>query len=235
LLSSGETGPEEAYDIWANSYDSQPGNLMLDLDELLFSELIKNVSFENKVVADIGCGTGRHWQKLYAAMPARLIGFDVSEGMLKVLKEKHPKAETHKLESNELKLEAASADILISTLALAHIENIEDAFAEWTRVLKSGGHIIITDYHPAALEKGGNRTFTHNGKVISVKNYIHPVEQIINLAKTAGFTVIEFDEKIIDDSVRQYYEKQDALRVYERFKGIPIIYGIHLIKPDAAA
>jgi ubiquinone/menaquinone biosynthesis C-methylase UbiE len=58
---SSEMVPKEAYDIWSESYDLQPGNLMLDLDERIFSGLIEHIDFYNKTVADIGCGTGRHW------------------------------------------------------------------------------------------------------------------------------------------------------------------------------
>jgi len=235
LLSANETEPEKAYDFWANSYDSQPGNLMLYLDEALFSELIKDISFENKVVAYIGCGTGRHWEKLYAKRPSKLIGFDVSERMLKKKKKKYPQAETHKLRTNELRpLQNNSCDILISTLAIAHIPNMESTLLEWNRVLKPGGHIVITDYHPEALEKGGNRTFMHDGKVVSIKNYVHPIDQIKTLAENLHLKVIAFAEKKIDDSVKHYYEKQDAKHVFERFKGTKIIYGIHLIKSDAA-
>jgi hypothetical protein len=38
LLSSHipETEAGAAYDIWAENYDNQPGNLMLDLDEVIF-------------------------------------------------------------------------------------------------------------------------------------------------------------------------------------------------------
>jgi ubiquinone/menaquinone biosynthesis C-methylase UbiE len=236
LFSGGETEPEEAYDKWAKAYDAQPGNLMLDLDELLFSKLIKDIPFSNKVIVDVGCGTGRHWKELHAKQPAKVIGYDVSEGMLKVLKEKFPQAITYKLESNYLQgLQDKSCDIIITTLAIAHIENIEEAFKEWNRVLKTDGHIIITDYHPDTLQKGGNRTFMYNGKLIAIKNYVHPLEKIKTLADKLNFKLDTLIELKIDDSVKHYYEKQSALYVFERFKGTPIIYGTHLVRKDATA
>ena len=54
----------EAYDLWSENYDMQPGNLMLDLDEILFSKLLTTLEIKNKDIADIGCGTGRHWTKI---------------------------------------------------------------------------------------------------------------------------------------------------------------------------
>src|SRR4029078_6195154 len=95
FLSTKETDPRKAYNLWAGRYDSQPGNLMLDLDEKLFSELIDPLDLKGATIGDIGCGTGRHWTKLLAKEPARLAGFDVSEEMLRKLSAKSPTAETH--------------------------------------------------------------------------------------------------------------------------------------------
>lgn len=230
-----ERDAQQAYDIWASHYDEQPDNLMLALDEGVFSELISEISFRNKIIADVGCGTGRHWEKIYAKQPTRLIGYDVSDGMLRILKKKFPEAETHILKTNYLKgLENNSCDIIISTLAIAHIKNIEEAFAEWSRVLKTDGQFIITDYHPDTLSKGGNRTFTHNGKKIAIKNYVHPIEQVKKIMEKLYFKTETFIEKKIDETVKSYYEKQNALPVFERFKGTPIIYGIYLTRRNAA-
>ncbi len=80
-----EKGVVEAYDIWAGNYDAQPGNLMLHLDERLFSTLINGADVKGKHVADIGCGTGRQWPRIFGKQPAALTGFDVSGGMLKKL------------------------------------------------------------------------------------------------------------------------------------------------------
>jgi len=209
---------------------------MLDLDEALFSDLIKDVSFTNKTIVDIGCGTGRHWKKIYAKQPAKLIGLDVSEGMLKMLKKKHPKAETHKLEANKtIPLPAGSCDVIITTLALAHIKNIEQAFEEWGRILKPGGELFITDYHPDALGKGGNRTFMHNGKTMAIKNYVHPVVAIKSVFEKLHFSLLKLEEKKIDGTVKHYYDEQNATNIFERFKGTNIIYAAHLIKGNAAA
>jgi ubiquinone/menaquinone biosynthesis C-methylase UbiE len=229
------TNPEDAYNLWAASYDSQPDNLMLALDEHLFSNLIQGISLKEKMIADIGCGTGRHWRKLMSREPKKLIGFDVSDSMLAMLKNKFPHADTKKLNNNFLiGLENESIDIIISTLTIAHIENAEEAFNEWGRVLKPNGEIIITDYHPAALSKGGNRTFKYNDETVAVKNNIYPVSEIKKIFEQLGMQVLRIIEKKIDESVKHYYEKHNALHLYQQFQGIPIIYGIHLKKLNAA-
>ncbi|HEV3225035.1 MAG TPA: methyltransferase domain-containing protein [Puia sp.] len=223
-----------AYDIWSDSYDCQPGNLMLDLDELIFAGLIKDMDLRNKKVADIGCGTGRHWQKIYEKTPAILLGFDVSPGMLHQLIRKFPYAETQLITDNLLKsLSDSYIDCLITTLTIAHIKNIEEAISSWTRVLKDGGDLIITDFHPSMLTKGGKRSFKYEHGSLSVINYIHPLEKVKKIFRKHGFHLIRQEERIVDEEVRVYYEAQNALPVYYRFQGIPIIYGLHLKKQGA--
>jgi ubiquinone/menaquinone biosynthesis C-methylase UbiE len=228
-----DTDPATAYDLWAAAYDNQPGNLMLDLDEGVFTELLGQVSFSGKTVVDIGCGTGRHWKKILADLPKRVVGYDVSPGMLAKLNEKIPGAETHLLQEERMpELSDRSCDIVVSTLTVAHIPSIEAALKEWNRVLQPGADILITDYHPEALAKGGKRTFRHAGKTVSVKNHVHTIDRLRHITQQIGWREAYFTERVIDDSVKGYYERQNALHLFEDFRDIPIIYGMHLKKPE---
>src|ERR1019366_4937671 len=121
LFQVNNESPQVAYDIWSKNYDSQPDNLMLALDEEVFSALLNDVDINNAIIADIGCGTGRHWKKIFDKKPRKLIGFDVSEGMLTMLRQKFPVAETYHLINDELsQLQNESCDIVMSTLTIAH-------------------------------------------------------------------------------------------------------------------
>ena len=226
---------ESAYNLWAENYDDQPHNLMLAWDEDIFSNLLNSIDIENKIIADIGCGTGRHWQKIFDKNPKRLLGYDISEGMLKRLNEKFPKGETHLLSDNKLsELQNESIDCILSTLTIAHIQNAEQALREWNRVLKPGGTMIVTDYHPEALAKGGNRTFSYHEETIAIKNYVHTIDDVTKVAGQLGLQVLRLVEKPIDESAKHFYEAQNAINVYEKWKGMPIIYGMLLKKDNAA-
>jgi len=228
-----EKGSVEAYDIWSENYDAQPGNLMLDLDEQLFTELLNGVILKNRQVADIGCGTGRHWSKIIEKQPLNVTGFDVSQGMLNRLKEKFPKAHTHQITDNLFsEIPDASFDVIVSTLTVAHIENIEEALKAWCRILKNNSDIIITDFHPNALAFGGKRTFEHGKTKIAVQNFVHYVYDIEEILLKNNFHLVKKSEKIVDELVKHYYEAKNALPVYEKFKNSRIIYGLHLRRAD---
>jgi ubiquinone/menaquinone biosynthesis C-methylase UbiE len=225
------TDPRLAYNLWANWYDDQPGNLMIDLDELIFSELLKGINLQTRRIIDVGCGTGRHWPRLIAGKPLSLTGFDVSEEMLKMLRQKFPGTHTELLTGNQLPgIVTGSCDLVCSTLTVAHIRDLLEVLTEWSRVLKIDGDMIITDFHPDMLQTGGQRTFKHQGRLVVIRNYIHTIQTIRTWAKRLHLKEVDFIERRIDENVLPYYERQNALHIYEKFKGSAVIYGIHFKK-----
>ena len=231
LFGKKETDPAPAYDQWSETYDQQPGNLILDLDEVIFSIFLEEIDVTGTTIVDIGCGTGRHWKRLLDKNPKQLTGFDISQGMLDKLKEKFPDARVFRSDGIGLAgMNNNAVDLVISTLTVAHIKNIEEALVEWNRVLKPGGGIIITDYHPDLLVKGAKRTFRYNNRTVIVKNYVHSIETLQRLARQLHWMELRFIRRIIDNSVKEYYERQNALSLFEKFMGTPVIYGIHLKK-----
>lgn len=208
---------------------------MLVLDHVLCKNFLTTIPLAGKTIVDIGCGTGRHWPTLFNGSPARLVGYDVSTGMLNRLRIKFPRAETHLLSGVTLTgLADDSCDFVLSTLTVAHLPDPAAALTEWNRVLKPGGDMLITDYHPAALAKGGQRTFREGDRLIAVRNHVYPISQLLGITRRLGLKKVILTEQKVDDSMRSWYERQNALPVFRRFLGVPIIYGLQLKKPDAA-
>ena len=230
-LTQKDTEPAKAYNLWSEQYDQQPDNLMLYLDGLIINELLESKSISNKIILDYGCGTGRHWNTLYQFDPKKLIGVDISKGMLDVLKQKFPNASVYQIKDNKLSdIAEHKIDTIISTLTIAHIHDLPEIFTTWNRLLKPSGDLIITDFHPDLLKDGGKRVFTISGKTIRIRNYVHSLKSIEDLANSFQFDIENKIEKYIDEEVKHFYEKQNALHVYEKYVGYPVIYGIHLKK-----
>jgi ubiquinone/menaquinone biosynthesis C-methylase UbiE len=221
--------PEDAYNIWAENYDNEKDNLALHYDNIIMKELISKIQLNDKIIFDYGCGTGRNWPLILAKNPTKVIGCDISNNMLNKLNEKYRNAEVYL--SKDLKLSFLpnnTCDIIISTLVIAHIIDIEKMFSEWERVIKNKSDIIITDFHPELLAKGGVRTFKYGREVVTVENYYHSIKTIEEILAHFRFKVLNFIEKNIDENVKHFYEKQNALKIYEKFYNTPFIYGIHL-------
>src|SRR6185369_13567345 len=116
-----------------------------------------------------------------------------------------------------------SVDAIISTLTIAHINNLLGALREWNRILKSGASILLTDYHPTALQKGADRTFKHDGETMTIKSHVYGIQEIRRWAAELGWRELAFTERKIDEAVKHFYAEQKALQLYERFRNTPIV------------
>lgn len=224
--------PVEGYDRWAATYDAQPENVVFALESPLFSELLARVAIEGNIVVDIGCGTGRHWPEILSRTPAELIGVDPSPLMLERLKAHYPDARVMCGEGDHLpEIAGASCDLIISTLALAHIPAAACAIGEWGRILRRGGAMLITDFHPEAIGAGMKRTFVSGGQTIEIEHHTTDLERLRQIAAECGLTAVFAAERAIDESVRPLFERAQYLKAYEKHKGQPLVFGMHFTKP----
>jgi SAM-dependent methyltransferase len=150
---------------------------------------------------------------------------------LQRLKSRYPAAETFCCEGDRLAGIADGAfDVIVSTLALAHVSDASRAIHEWKRILRGGGSMIITDFHGDAIQAGMKRTFVTQGETIEIQHHVTNIEQLRNITGGCGLTVSFVTEWSIDDSVRSLFERDRALRAFERYKGLNLVFGLHVTK-----
>ena len=226
-----EIAPGPGYDLWASTYDEQTDNPIVYLDEKVFDEMLSSINIEGKTVVDIGCGTGKHWEKILGRKPKELIGYEVSSGMLKKLRQKYPEARAYMTHANRLtELPDQSCDIIVSTLVIGYIKNLPDAFSEWNRILKRGGEILVTDFHPDALLMGADRSFRHDGQLFFIKNFIYPITTIKGWSEKMNWKMVSLVEKRIDETVKHFFEHTGSLDAYRKSFNTHILYGCHFRK-----
>src|ERR1700752_828263 len=100
---------------------------------------------------DVGCGTGALTQTILAqAAPAEVHGVDPSDGYLAVARAQvhDPRASFQPGKAGELPFAADSFDVVVSSLVLNFVPNVEGAMAELRRVTKPDGTIAayVWDY-----------------------------------------------------------------------------------------
>ena len=106
-------------------YDEQPRNLMFHLDEIVFSRLLEHPELRDKITFDVGCGTGRHWDRIMKPGPAELIGCDVSAEMLKRVRQKYRHAKTWHLRGSALR---QASDVISGVLQRLKDSNRETEY-----------------------------------------------------------------------------------------------------------
>jgi SAM-dependent methyltransferase len=85
------------------------------------------------------------------AAPKRLVGLDISAGMLKRAVARGFQAMQGS--ATALPFENERFDVVYSFKVLAHIPDIEAAVAEMVRVLRPGGHLIAEFYNARSLRR----------------------------------------------------------------------------------
>lgn len=100
-------------------------------------------------VVDVGCGTGllaREAGTLIGAGGA-LVGVDPSPGMMAQVGARGPLPGARFIEgrAESLPLPDTSADFVTMGYALRHIDDVQVAFAEFRRVLRPGGRVLVLE------------------------------------------------------------------------------------------
>ena len=131
----------EAYEGWAEFYD-EPGNQLIDREQPVVWELLAGLP--PGVALDAACGTGRHSAYL-ASLGHTVIGVDNSVAMLERARAKLPGSEFHEADVHDLPLPDDHVDLVVCGLALGHFPELAPVFAEFVRVLRPGGHLVISD------------------------------------------------------------------------------------------
>ncbi|TDE13088.1 class I SAM-dependent methyltransferase [Jiangella asiatica] len=141
----------EGYDIWSTDYD-EPGNGLLGLDGPIVRRILDDIPAG--IAVDAACGTGRHTEHL-KALGHDVIGVDASPGMLAKARERLPDADLRLGDLRELPVPDNHADVVVCALALTHLPALGPAIAEFARVLRPGGHLVISDVHSFMINAQG--------------------------------------------------------------------------------
>jgi SAM-dependent methyltransferase len=183
----------EAYDGWAPSYDEP--NTLFDYEEPVVRPILD--ALPPGVAVDAACGTGRHARYL-AARGHEVHAFDASPGMLGVTRRHLPDAHVALADVAALPMPDSSADLIVNALALAHVEDLDPVLAEAARVLRPGGHLVISDSQ--GLYPGSRRyplvKETPDGRVGYLPTWRHGVGEYLRTALTHGFEVLACAEPV---------------------------------------
>jgi ubiquinone/menaquinone biosynthesis C-methylase UbiE len=132
-----------AYRRWSASYD-EPRNSLFDSDEPVMHEILE--AAPAGTVLDAACGTGRYAAFL-AARGHRVVGVDRSTEMLHRARARVPEGTFVCGDLDRLPVAGGAVDAVVCALALVHLPTLAPVMAEFARVLRPDGHLLISDVH----------------------------------------------------------------------------------------
>ena len=176
-------------------------------EERLKYKLLSLTNIKDKVVADLGCGTG--FVSLALSNEASIVfSVDNSSNMLKQLKRNacdkdYKNLYLIKSSLDNISLFDESVDVVFINMALHHIKDAEKAISEMHRVLKKDGVVIISDVMEHDGEWAREEMFD---EWLGFSN-----EQIINWLEETGFNNIQIENT--DLSCKGYSSKGEYTEV----------------------
>lgn len=223
----------QGYDSWAPRYDEQP-NQLLEIEEPIVREIVDGLPVG--VALDAACGTGRHAAHL-ASLGHTVIGVDSSPGMLARAREKVPQGEFHEADLHELPVADGSVDLVVCAIALVHLADIDGPFREFARVLRPGGHLVVSDQRGLI----GDITVPHvfdgpEGELGYIPVYARRASDYLAAALPLGFQVLRCEEPRVPSPLLD--EEGRTIHDGERLPpqdpdDPPYIWGLHAEAIDA--
>lgn len=218
---SGEKGKqvEEMFNNIAPTYDTLNHRLSWDIDKGWRKKAIAQLQpFIPRHILDIATGTG-DFAILAARMltPEKLIGADISEGMMDIGRQKVKRARLEQIISFEkedclqLSYPENSFDAVTAAFGIRNFPDLDRGLKEIFRVLKPGGHLSIVELtSPVAFPmKQLFKVYSHTvlpiyGRLVSrddsAYHYLTATieafpqgEQMVGILKKAGFSEARFE------------------------------------------
>jgi predicted TPR repeat methyltransferase len=135
---------QERYDTWAADYDADLGALRWSAPQVC-AERCAHFSQPDGEVLDAGCGTGLVGVALAGFGHRRIVGFDLSAGMLARSGARGVYSELHQgslLERLPFDDDRFASVVSVGVFTMGHVDG--SAFAELARVTSPGGHVSLT-------------------------------------------------------------------------------------------
>lgn len=189
---------KQAYNIWAEQYDTN-NNKTKDLEAISLKKTLADLKFDNCL--EIGCGTGKNTEYLLT-ISKQVTAVDLSDGMIAKAMQKIKSDNVQFIQADITKdwtFATKRYDLVIFSLVLEHIEDLNAIFKKASIVSKPNGIVYIGELHPFKQYSGSKARFeTVEGEQIVIC-FNHHISDFTLGAKQNGFAIVDIAE-FFDDN-----------------------------------
>jgi SAM-dependent methyltransferase len=210
-----------------------------------------------KSVLCVACGSGEECAHLKSLGASRVVGIDLSAGLLAAARQTFPEIEYYQMDMERIDFEENTFDLAYSSLALHYVPNWSAPLNSVYRCLKPGGTFLFSTHHPlwwCAQRTSGTEGQSHlagystaSGQLaifgdyferrllstelypeLKVRFYYKPLAEIFSEIREAKFVIDDF----VEPKPLEEYQDVDP-GAYQVFRKFPIYMIFALRKPFA--
>jgi SAM-dependent methyltransferase len=187
-----EVNARDGYARWASYYDIEK-NPLIAVEGPIVDAFLAGLPLTTAL--DVGAGTGRHALKL-ARRGVKVTAFDQSPEMMAVAQrtvreEKLPVEFCFGSIEGGLPFRPQSFDLVICALALCHVPNLIWATRQFFSLLRQGGYLVITDFHPDSVAYGWRTHVRRPEGLWFLPNVSHTRAEYVDAVEKAGLTLLD--------------------------------------------
>lgn len=228
------------YDKLASVYDvhARDSAYNAHYDRPAVLELVGEIA--GRRVLDAGCGPGLYAEEL-AARGADVVAMDGSAAMVELARKRlGVQAEVIRADLGDpLPFATSEFDLIVCALVISHLDDREACLREFFRVLRAGGHVVLSTQHPTTdwLRKGGSYfdvreeediwSMSREDGAYPVRFWREPLTSLCAAIANAGFLIERLVEPLPAPSMRERWPE-----TWQKLQGEPGFLVLRLLKPS---
>jgi ubiquinone/menaquinone biosynthesis C-methylase UbiE len=184
------------YSIRAKDYDQQKSRTWKSENGFgveVFNEVLRGFTdFENKLLLDVGVGSGRNAKPLLEKIKPRLVGLDLTREMLRTARTKLSAHKQHcdliLADAEHLPFAGDTFDTILCMSTMHYFANQEKTLEDYRRLLKKGGTFMYGDLSPHEEDNQGFFEMLER-TVSKAHTRYYKASEMKKLLETQGFQV----------------------------------------------
>jgi malonyl-CoA O-methyltransferase len=206
----------QVYERWARVYPPVAHNPLMRAEQQAMLQMWPDVA--GCRVLDLACGSGRYSRVALEANAAHVVALDFCVPMLQQV----AAASRICASMMQLPFRAAEFDFIVCGLALGHATDIREWMAEVARVLRPGGSLLYSDFHPEAARAGMTRSFKDEDDATwTVPHQTYEIDCQQDAAAAAGLKIETIAEVRVGMELTEAFRGSE--RIYTDWHGLPVV------------
>lgn len=217
----------DGYRLWAPTYGEENPTTALDITAVR----TLTPPLDGVALLDAGCGTGGRLPAAGENGPRAAVGIDLVPEMVRRGKAADPDRPLAVADVTALPFGNQRFDVVWCRLVVGYVADLVGVYRELGRVTRTGGCVIVTDFHPAAARAGLLRSFRDaQGVAHVIENHVHEREAHEDAAARAGLSLDAGLDEAVGPAVQSFYEAAGMLDRYEQQRGLPLVLALRFTR-----